>query len=69
MSTRHTDYAVISEHGRIVQTFSEYELAERYADQNPGVVVHRRTITLTPIDSRGRFTTVRQGVRVEARPS
>ena len=65
--TRQTDYAAISEHGRIVQTFSEYELAERYAELNPGVMVHRRTITLTPIDNRGRFTTVRQGVRVEVR--
>jgi hypothetical protein len=65
--TRTTDYAAISKHGRVVQTFDCYESAERFADLNPGVVVHRRTITLTPIDARGRFTAVRQGVRMEVR--
>ncbi len=65
--TRHTDYAAISTTGRIVQTFSEYDLAERFAADNPHVTIHRRTVTMTPVDARGRFTTVRRGVRVEIR--
>jgi hypothetical protein len=65
--TRQTDYAAVAHEGRIVQTFSEYDLAERFAADNPHVTIHRRTVTMTPVDARGRFTTVRQGVRLEVR--
>ncbi len=65
--TRQTDYAAISTTGRIVQTFSEYDLAERFAAENPHVTIHRRTVTMTPVDAHGRFTMVRRGVRMEVR--
>lgn len=64
--TRHTDYAALSVHGRIMQTFDAYDLAERFADANPGVTIHRRTVTLTPVDARGRFVT-KGGITTEVR--